>query len=318
MCIAIVLIGVIAYQIMIQSNMNDEPIRIQLSEWSPYDHVFIAKEKGIFEKNGVNVEITYDQQYITALNKYARGEMDGIFMSMTDVIYETAAGHPTKLVYITDYSVFGDVIVSKFNLADLKNKKIGVDGFGTFSHLFILKTLELNGMSEKDIEFVIIPAPETLDALEENRIDAGHTWGITRALAIEKGYNVIATVEPFPYLITSGLAFNAETIEKRPEDIQKVVNSLVEAREFFYSNQEESIQIMAAGVNQNVDEYKKRDFDGGHFINIAENKKLMNLTDGHLVNSVNEVSNFFFKLGQISHIPDIDDLVDPQFVNRIT
>ena len=65
--------------------------------------------------------------------------------------------------------------VTVTNLADVKGKRIGVDVINTFSHFFVLKSLEKVGLGEGDVQFVNVPVQNVTSALQKGQIFAGHT-----------------------------------------------------------------------------------------------------------------------------------------------
>ena len=67
--------GILAY---LTTNISEEPnppIKIAINEWPGYAHAFVAQEKGIFEKNGVAVELIFDIDYSTSQQRYIDGEI---------------------------------------------------------------------------------------------------------------------------------------------------------------------------------------------------------------------------------------------------
>jgi NitT/TauT family transport system substrate-binding protein len=159
------------------NNGDQEPIKIMLTLWPPNFLAYIAQEKGIFEKNGVNVQLLFDKDYFNAVQQYDNDEADAITLVFSDAMIQDSNGIPTKVVYNIDSSQSGDAIVSKLkNLTELKGKKIGVEGINSFSHLFVLKALEKVGLGEGDVQFVNVAGPNTSSALDTGEIDAGHTY----------------------------------------------------------------------------------------------------------------------------------------------
>ncbi len=303
------------------TNISEEsktPIKIAINEWPGYAHAFIAQEKGIFEKNGVAVELVFDRDYTTSQQRYIDGEVDGVFEVLPDTMFRNTQGLPSKVVYLMDYSETGDVIVGSVNsIEELKGKTIGVEGINTFSHIFALKTIESYGMTEGDVLFEIVLAQDVVKKIEDGTIQAGHTWEPTKSEAIEKGYNVLANAGDFPYLVTDVLVFDENIIEERPDDIQKIVQSMFEAQEFQKTNPDESIRIMATA--ENVDESSMLSGVQAVFMtDLDENIKVMDPSnDPALKNAIDEISKYYLERGQISYSPAFYDIIEPKFVSEL-
>ncbi len=131
-------------------------------------------------------------------------------------------------------------------MAELRGKKISVQGINTFSHLFVLKALEKVGLTEGDIEIVNVPAQNVTQELEKGTIDAGHIYQPYTTEALKKGYNVLFAAGTIPGVITDVLAFRSNIVEQRPNDIQAIVKSLMEAEDYYKSNKADALKIMSA------------------------------------------------------------------------
>jgi len=294
------------------------PIKIAINEWPGYAHAFIAQEKGFFEKNGVNVELVFDTSYTASQQRYINGEVNGVFEVLPDTMFRNTQGLPSKVVYLMDYSESGDVFVGSVNSVDeLKGQTIGVEGINTFSHIFALKTIEMYGMTEGDVLFEIVLAQDVVKKLDDGTIQAGHTWEPTKSEAIEKGYNVIANAGDFPYLVTDVLVFDQNIIDKRPDDIQKIVQSMFEAQEFQKTNTDEAVRIMAEA--ENVDpKAMLAGLEAIFMTDLDENFKVMNPSnDPTLKNAIDVIAKFYLERGQISYQPTFDELIESKFVNHL-
>jgi len=326
--IAIVLIGILIiaggfyyWDSQSKDSMNETPVKIAINQWSGYAYAFIAEEKGFFEKNNVKVELVFDKEYFPSQKKYKNGEVDGIFEVFSDTIFHNSEGIKTKIVYIIDYSNEGDVIVGKSSLnslADLKGKKVGVDGINSFSHLFVLSDLEKAGVKEGEVQFENVPAQQVLDALEQGKIDAGHTWEPIKSAALAKGYKQLGKAGDILGILTDVLAFNDKIIEERPEDIQAIVKSMLEAKEFLDKNPEEAIKIMAEKEEMTEEEIKSG-INGIHQLNLNENieamKKSEEITSLYVSGAI--ITDFYIKRGQLSSMPDFESIIEPRFVNNV-
>jgi len=319
--IAVVVIGgLLTYStstIVFEGTVNT-PIKIAINQWPGYAHAFIAQEKGFFEKNGVNVELVFDESYTASQQRYMDGEVSGIFEVLPDTMFRNTQGLPSKVVYLMDYSESGDVFVGSVNSVDeLKGQTIGVEGINTFSHIFALKTIEMYGMTEGDVLFEIVLAQDVVKKLDDGTIQAGHTWEPTKSEAIEKGYNVIANAGDFPYLVTDVLVFDQDIIDKRPDDIQKIVQSMFEAQEFQKTNTDEAVRIMAEA--ENVDpKAMLAGLEAIFMTDLDENIKVMNPSKNPtLKNAIDVIAKFYLERGQISYQPTFDELIESKFVNQL-
>jgi len=104
--------------------------------------------------------LTLIQDYQQILNNYTNGDFDGMIPVYSDLIYRNSQGVDSRVVYAIDLSNTGDVIIGNINnssnnttLADVKGKKISVEGINSFSHLFVLKALEKVGLGEGDVDY---------------------------------------------------------------------------------------------------------------------------------------------------------------------
>ncbi len=320
--IAVVVIGGLLANFIFTNNseiLTKTPIKIAINEWPGYAHAFLAEEKGFFEKNGVVVELVFDRDYTASQQRYIDGEVDGVFEVLPDTMFRNTQGSPSKVVYLMDYSETGDVIIGSVNsIEELKGQTIGVEGINTFSHIFALKTIELNAMTEGDVLFEIVLAQDVLKRLDDGTIQAGHTWEPTKSKALEKGYSVLANAGDFPYLVTDVLVFSQEIIKERPDDIQKIVQSMFEAQEYQRSNYDESVRIMAEAENVSV-ESMKSGLEAVFMTDLDENIKVMNPSnDPTLKNAINVIAEFYLERGQISYIPTFDELIESKFVKKLS
>lgn len=295
-----------------------KPIKIAASTWPGWSHVFLAKQKRFFEKNNVDVELTHINEHIDAQVPFLNNEVDGVFQCLTDTIIQNTE-ISSKVVYVSDYSSAGDVIVGKADtLSDLKGKTVGVEGLNTFSYIFVLKALEGAGLDESDVQFKIVPAHKLLVALEEGTIDAGHTWEPTKSDAIEKGYKILAAAGDNPGIISDLLVFHSKIIERRPEDIQAIIKSLAEAQEYRDAHWEESIRIMAEAVEMSYEDMESG-LQGTMQLDLQGNVDAMKKTDDpiSLYVSYKFITDFYLERGQLPKAPRFDEIMEPRFVNQL-
>ncbi|NDB32947.1 MAG: hypothetical protein EB150_07360 [Nitrososphaeria archaeon] len=323
-----IIVSIIAVSIIVLTLVQDDkvglatkkdPIKIGITVWSGDAHAFLALKKGLFEKNDVQVDLYFADQYSEIEQKYLAGELDGIFATLTDAINFNINGINSKVVYVTDYSNDADVIVGRAALmSDLKDKTISAEDTDGYSRIFVLKALEKSGLSENDVNFAVIPAHEVLSALENGQIDAGHTWEPTKSDAVKKGYMVLFSGGQIPGTITSTLVFNSKIIEERPDDIMAIVKSMIAAQEYRDLNWKESMIIMADAEGLLASDIESG-FDGMNSLDLKEN--LYAFTNSNSTESLYNSGNFIiehYKKNGKTNIPPIDDIIEPRFINKLT
>ena len=305
-----------------QTNLSERPVRIIMHElWPPNYLLYLAQERGLFEKNGVNVELLFEFDYHQVLNRYALDEADGMLLVFSDVFLQNEAGIDAKVVYTLDISQFGDAIIGKAkNLTELKSKKVGIDGINSFSHLFTLKALEKVGLSEGDVQFADIPPANILPAIEKGEIDDGHTYSPFIALATAKGYNVLFTANENPGIIADVLAFHRNVLEERPADIENIIKSFSEALDFYNKNTNEAVDIISAKSGLSKEQIIQG-FKGAKLMSLQDNVLLSMKNDPKNMSSLFAsgavISNFYIERGIMGEYPILSEIIEAKFVNDL-
>jgi len=297
-------------------------IKIGISAWQGYAHAFIAQEKGFFEKNNVSVELVLKKGVEESIELYTSGEVDGVFNVFADMILVNSKGISTKVVYVPSYSESGDVIIGRpeFNsIAGLKGKTVSFQGVNTFSNLFVLKALEKAGIKESDVQFQDVPGTDVLNAMEARKIDGGHTWEPVTSQALNNGYKILCKASDVPGVITDVLAFNAKIIAERPDDVQHIVQSLLEAKDFMNSSKDEAIDIMAKAEGLGRTEVQRGIDTEVHMLDLNENMEAMKKSESivSLYASLKIITDFYVKRGLISDTQVTEGIIEPKFIEGI-
>src|SRR4029079_8458239 len=127
------------------------PIKIGYSDWPRWVAWQVAKEKRLFAKNGVEVELVWFPIYTDSLTALNTGKIDANCSAWCDVIAPLAEGIKLKVVLVNDNSAGNDAIIAKpgiKSVKDLKGKSVATE-LGTVEHFVLLQALAKNGLSEK-------------------------------------------------------------------------------------------------------------------------------------------------------------------------
>lgn len=141
----------------------------------------LAEEKGIFEKHGIDLTISYVEPP-ALVPAVMSGDADFIWGNPPALLAARANKVPLKSV--TTVSVAGDdpstfpiqVMVPENSaietLADLAGKKVATASLFQLNDLALMESLDKAGVDASSVEFVEIPFPNMAEALGAGRIDA--------------------------------------------------------------------------------------------------------------------------------------------------
>ena len=195
--------------------------------------VWVAKDAGIFDKYGIDAEVTFlpSRQASTAL---VTGEVDYGFFSGRTVVELRSQGTDAVAVAGPILKVFQSVIVQPDirTPADLRGKKMAVTGFGSivdFAGRYMLRQWSLR--PDDDVTIVQLQTTNNiLAALEGRAVESGVLSPPTSLQAVAMGYRELGNMQsqPFEYP-ASVVVVRGDTLRDKPEQVRRVVRATVEA-----------------------------------------------------------------------------------------
>ena len=202
------------------------------------------------------------------------------------------------------------------NAGDLKGRKVGVE-IGTVGHFSLLKILELAHLTHDDVTIVSIPAWEIQQNMIDGVIDAGVTWEPYLTSSAQEGQgNIIITSRDYPESIVTAMVFDAETVAQRPEDVQKIVAAYFDAVQYIEQNPTEAYQLMGQAENISPAEFASH-VEGLRYLNRQKNIEAFGVAaNGPAYQTAAALAQFLADKGVITHAPEVNQLLDPQFVTK--
>jgi NitT/TauT family transport system substrate-binding protein len=228
------------------------PLKIGLVTWVGYGPFYIAKEKGFFKENNVEVEFEKIEGDVERRAAIASGNLDGIALTLDSMIVLRSKDIPLKTVMAIDVSNGGDGIVAVEgikSIEDLKGREIAFPS-GLPSHFFLYSVLKEHGMKMSDIKPVVMDADQAGAAFAAGSIDAAVTWEpwLSKAREVGRGH-VLEDSKTHPGEIADVLFMREDVIAQRPQDVEGLIKAWYKAVDFMTSNPDEAKAIIAKSFN---------------------------------------------------------------------
>jgi NitT/TauT family transport system substrate-binding protein len=170
-----------------------EPLRISYFIWIGNGPFFVAKEKGLFADEGVEVELINIEVHAAAFGSLFNGQVDAVQGAMPDApTFAQPDEAPLVCVLALDDSRGGDGALATKDIqtiADLKGKSVAFLR-GSISQFYLDVLLKEAGLREADIEVVDLSAEDAAQAFSLQEVDAAVTNDpfLTQAKSVGHGH----------------------------------------------------------------------------------------------------------------------------------
>jgi NitT/TauT family transport system substrate-binding protein len=296
-------------------------ITLGFSAWPGWFPWQVAADQGLFAKNGVDVELKYFENYTDSLNALSTGNIDANSQTLNDTISSVAGGAKERIVLVNDNSTGNDQIIARegiASVADLKGKTVAAEE-GTVDHYLLLLALQKAGLGPADVKFTPLATDAAAAAFVAGRVDAVGVFAPFTTTALERqGSKAIATSKDFPGAIPDHLVVNPSLIQDRPDDVQALVKTWFDTVDWIRTNRDQAIAIMAKRAGVSPTDYAT--YDAGTTIFTLENNLeafTPGSTDAHLDYQGRKITDFLLQTKLIDTKPDLEGLLDDQFVKAI-
>lgn len=250
-----------------------KPITIGINPWPGYEFVRLAEQKGFYRDEGVDVRIVDLASTGDCRRAFERGQIDVFTGTVVElVLLHENSNRNAAAFYITDYSNGADMLIGNPKLADirqLKGKSIGVEpsSLGLVGAHYALKSV---GLGIADVTLKYFPYNELADALKRGDVDAVQTYPPASFKVLSDGNaKKLFDTSKIPGVIVDILAADTQLLEKRPNDLKKIIRAFVRAMKLLETEPEETLNAIATAEQITVAELKEA-FAGMHLVTPGE------------------------------------------------
>jgi NitT/TauT family transport system substrate-binding protein len=222
--------------------------------------VFVAQNKGFFEKNGIKVELSRYETAQPMMDDLVAKNIDVAGYCALPITFGAMGRSKTPLVFLTamvedNQHPISMLIVKKDSniksIKDLAGKRIGILPTRAYE-VWLLKVLSENGVDTKSVIIQQTKPQEQADALNTGGVDALFTNDPPATAAITKANGLILSPDEAVVPKATGKSpfyFGSFNIRKdfadaNPDIVKKIASALDEAILFIRQNPQEARSIM--------------------------------------------------------------------------
>ena len=286
---------------------------------SVFAPVFIAKEKGYYAEEGIDLQLEPFPGGSNAVVLVASGQLDlGIGgagpafwngseqgLPITVIAPGHQEGNPvaTPLMISREKCESGEITL----VSELKGKKVAVNAPGATEY-WLDQALSTGGLTIDDVDLQYLAFPDAVAALASGAVDAAMVGEPLATKAEQDGIAVrLATDFPILGVQPTTVFANDDWLADHPEQAEAFVTGYMRA----------AIEMSEGGWNDATNLAIIEEYTGVPADLVAASIKPIYAVDGIInVEGLSELQSFFRERGQLEYDQDIDPvtLVDQQYV----
>ncbi len=292
---------------------QETKVGIGISGWTGFAPLTLAKEAGIFKKNGLDVAIKKIPQASRHL-AIASGDIQCAATTVETWVAWNANGVSTRQIFQLDKSYGADGMAVRNDVAsikDLKGKTVAASAPGTAPYFTLAWFLKKNGLSVRDVRVVNLEPGPAAQAFIAGQNDAAMTYEpyLSSVRAAPQAGKIIATTLDYP-MIMDTFGCTPKFLEENPRAAKALADSYFEAVEMIGKEQAKAYEIMGADVKQTGEQFG----NSAKFLRWQDRAANKQFFAGEWEAFSNEAADLLLEIGVIKQKPDIKSLADTRFI----
>jgi nitrate/nitrite transport system substrate-binding protein len=327
---------------------SGDKIRIGFIALTDAASVIMAKELGLYEKYGLNVDVVKQASWASTRDNLLTGELEcaHCLFGMPFSVYTGVGGQAGKEMHVAmvlnnngqaitlakEYFGgkvgYGDLRAAKTSIEQLKAKKEATFAMtfpGGTHDMWLRYWLAAAGVDQKTVKIITIPPPQMVANMKVGNMDGycvGEPWpGV--AVQDNIGFTHVATQDIWKHHPEKALVVNTDFAAKRRGDLKLVMRAVLEAAQFIDGRKDPALVAKKIGqtgyVNASADVIDAR-LEGKYDLGDALGQKrftddtMLFFNDG-LVNKPRKSHAVWFmtqyvRFGYLSDLPDVNAIAD--------
>jgi len=212
----------------------------------PHAVLWIARDAGLFEKNGLRTEIAYIRSGSTMAQTLVSGEIQIAQMGGPAMLAAGVAGMDVTFVAVALNTTPIVIMGTVSRMEELKGKSIGVTRYGSNTDISARFAIRKAGLQpDKDVALIQLEDyAGIMGGIASGRIAAGALADPFTDAAKKMGYKEIADIAKmgleFPFV---GIVAKKSYIKDNLDTVQRFVRAYTEAIAIYKNNREQAMKI---------------------------------------------------------------------------
>jgi NitT/TauT family transport system substrate-binding protein len=239
---------------------NPTKVTCMYPVWVGFGPVHLANELGYFKEEGIEVEEILDDDMPNAVAAMERGDID-CYLRTVGEYQGLGRRKETQGIIIgtIDLSTGGDgwaADQSIKSVCDLKGKTIAVEP-NLPARLILQMALQKDcNLSIKDTTLADIAAADAIGIFGDPKVAAVGTYEPVLSQVVERGAHVLVSSKDHKDLILDIIMAHTGELKANPDKYVKFLRAVYRAIDYFNSNQEAAIPIIAKQFSITADDFK--------------------------------------------------------------
>ncbi len=212
--------------------------------------LWIAQDRGIFKKNGLEVELIFIEGGSRVVQAMVAGDTPIAHVGATPVITGNLRGADLAMIAATVNKILFQFFTTQdvSRPEDLKGKRVGISRFGSGSDFALRAALKELGLEpNKDVAILQLgTTPVRMAALEAGSIRGTVLLPPETLMAKKKGYRLLVDLAASRFeFLNMGVATSRAFAKSQPHMVRSFIKSYVEGIYFFKTQAAESMKILS-------------------------------------------------------------------------
>ncbi len=304
---------------------QDDKITCMYPVWVGFGPVHLANELGYFKDEGITVEEILDDDMANGIAAMERGDIDCYLRTVGEYqglgrTKETKG----KIIGTIDLSTGGDGWAADGSIksvCDLKDKSIAVEP-NLPARLIMQMALKKDcNLSIKDTKLTDIAAADAIGVFSDPSVAAVGTYEpvLSQVVAAhqDRGAHIVASSKDYEDLILDVIFVHDDELKTNPAKYVKFLRAIYKAVNYFNTNQEQAIPIIAKQFSITPDDFKAT-LPNFRYTPYSEAVELIGTTDkeGRVYEVFREAMDLNLEFGSSTTKLVPEDHIDRSVINQ--